>query len=100
TLYDQNPIALEAFRKEWTSTDTFSTRVRKIGGGVIGSDGKTYALVGGKGPNRSVFDDSGAVDVLTGTPNSDPSVLDWLFSNMGTDLLVNTKPKDAKTRIF
>jgi hypothetical protein len=100
TSYGQNLTGLQAIMAEWTSADSYATRVRKIGSGVVGSDGKTYALVGGKGPNRTVFDDGGAPDVLTGTPNTDPSVLDWLFSNTGTDQLVNTKAKDVRTAIF
>src|SRR5262249_15968970 len=54
TLYDQNLIGLEAIMNEWTSGDIFATRVKKISSGVVGSDGKTYALIGGNGKTRTV----------------------------------------------
>jgi hypothetical protein len=95
TLFDQDPnlIGLRAIMKEWISGNTFATRVKNISNGVIGSDGKSYALIGGNGKGRTVFDDR-ALDVLTCTPNADPGVLDWLFANMATDQIVNPKKKD------
>jgi hypothetical protein len=101
TLYDQdsNLTGLQAIWNEWTSGDTFATRVKKISSGVVGSDGKTYALIGGNGKTRTVFDDSGAVDVLTCTPNINPSVLDWLFANTATDQIVNAKKKDLSYEV-
>jgi hypothetical protein len=38
--------------------------------------------------------------VLTGTPNPDPTVLDWFFWSKSTDKLVNPKAKDTQTPIF
>jgi hypothetical protein len=105
TLYDQQPglVALHAFMTEWTSSDTYDMRVKKISNGVVGSDGNTYALVGGKGKSQTVFDD-GATDVLTCTPNTDPGVLDWLLANTtssgGLDQILNPKKKDNITQIF
>jgi hypothetical protein len=96
TLFDQDPnlIGLRAIMKEWISGNPFATRAKNISNGVVGSDGKTYALIGGNGKTRTVFDDSGAVDVLTCTPNTNTSVLDWLFANIATDQIVNAKKKD------
>jgi hypothetical protein len=99
TKYDANLLALQAFMAEWTSADSYGTRVKKISNGVLASDGKTYALIPGKGASQTVFDD-GVTDVLTGTPNADASVLDWLFSNKTTDKVVNPKAKDTLTPIF
>jgi hypothetical protein len=94
TLYDRNLVALDAVMKEWTSGDSYATRVRKIGAGVAGSDSNTYALVGGKGKNRTVFDE-GLVDVLTCNPN----VLDRVFAG-SSDQIGNPNKKDTTTGIF
>jgi hypothetical protein len=104
TLYDQNLIGLEAIMKEWLSGeystgDNYATRVKKISAGVVGSDGKLYALIGGNGQARTVFDD-GVLDVLTCTPNTDTSVLDWLFTNTFSDQVVNPKKKDTTVPLF
>ncbi len=98
TSYDLNLVALRAVMKEWTSADSYAARITAISNGVVGSDGKRYALVGGKGKAATVFDD-GTGDTLTGTANSDPNVLDWLFA-AANDLTVNTKKKDTIMQIF
>jgi hypothetical protein len=96
TKYDQDLIALQAIRSEWTNTaDSYAKRVKAISNGVVGSDGNWYALVGGKGKAATVFDD-GLADILTANPN--PSVLDWLF--VGLNDLVNSRKKDTITAIF
>ena len=54
TAYDQNPIALAAIMKEWTSADSYAARIKAINNGVIGKDGQRYDLVGGKGKATTV----------------------------------------------
>jgi Ca2+-binding RTX toxin-like protein len=68
TSYDANATALAYIMAEWNSSDSYSTRVSKIGkgGGLNGS----YALSSSK-----VADDN-AVDVLNGGAG-----LDWFFAN-------------------
>jgi hypothetical protein len=100
TKFDQNLTALQAIMAEWTSADTYSKRVKAIGNGVLGTDGMTYALVAGKGKSQTVFDD-GVPDVLTGSTNPDPSVLDWLFVGKNTDqMVIPNNKKDTITPIF
>jgi hypothetical protein len=89
---------LQAIMNEWTSADLYAKRLSAISNGVVGSDKKTYALVGGNGKARTVFDD-GAVDILNCTTNPDPNVLDWLFAGM-TDQIVNSKKKNSISQIF
>jgi hypothetical protein len=40
-------IALLAIMSEWTSADSYAERMRKIGNGVVGSDGKLPPAVSG-----------------------------------------------------
>jgi hypothetical protein len=105
TLFDQDPnlFGLRAIMDAWLSGDTFDKRVKAIGKGVVGKDGKVYALLGGSGKDRTVFDD-GARDVLTCTANPDPGLLDWLFANLSADptiadLIVNAKKKDLSYEV-
>lgn len=83
-----NSTAIDAIMKEWTSANTYATRVSNIlnGGGL----NTTYRLYSG-----TVQNDSGAVDKLIGAED-----LDWFFQSTG-DLLsdLNLGGNELKTVI-
>jgi hypothetical protein len=68
TSYDSNPTALAYIMAEWDSTDSYSTRIKKLssGGGLNGS----YVL------NSTTVSDNGAVDLLYGGAG-----MDWFFAH-------------------
>ncbi len=63
TVYDTNPVALSRLSREWTSTKSYSTRVRDltVGGGFNGSIVLT----------RTTIPDDGFRDTLTGANGQD-----------------------------
>jgi hypothetical protein len=71
TSHDANVAALEAIRNEWTSANSYATRVNniRIGGGANG-----IVVLQATAPGQTVFDD-GAVDTMTGNLG-----LDWFFT--------------------
>jgi hypothetical protein len=78
--YGSNVAALLAIVREWTRTDvTYAARVADLsnGGGLNGS----YVL------NATTLQDDGAVDVLTGGPDSD-----WFLANGSQDTFLDSMP--------
>ncbi|HEY2413809.1 MAG TPA: right-handed parallel beta-helix repeat-containing protein [Pirellulaceae bacterium] len=69
TAYDENDQALQSLLNEWSSSDSYNTRVNFLrnGGGANGA----FTLNGG-----TVFDD-GAADTLTGSAGQD-----WFFTGI------------------
>jgi Ca2+-binding RTX toxin-like protein len=85
TAYDNNAAALAAILAEWSSSDTYSTRLARLagGGGLNGS----YVL------NTGTVHDNGLADTLSGGPG-----MDWFFAGM-MDVLFNKTPDEVVTPI-
>jgi hypothetical protein len=80
TSYDANTTALQAILAEWTSANSYATRVNDLRTGVGLSAGNYLQATGA---SRTVFDD-GSADTVTGGRG-----LDWFFQATGdviTDL--------------
>jgi peptidoglycan/xylan/chitin deacetylase (PgdA/CDA1 family) len=72
TAYDANEAGLGAIMAEWTSADSFATRVTDLTnprGALAGRLNGNYFLLAG-GPGQTVFND-GATDILIGGPSPD-----------------------------
>jgi hypothetical protein len=76
TDYDSNEAALRALLAEWTSGDSYETRVAHLFGTLAGGLNGSYQL------NASTVHDDGARDVLWGDEGRDwflVSKLDWIL---------------------
>ena len=89
TDHDFDEVALAAIRDEWTSGNSYPTRISNIrnGGGLNGS----HVLE----PGVTVFND-GAVDRLIGGAGN----LDWFIYNLMQDILQDEEPGETKTNTF
>lgn len=75
TIYDGSRSSLNAIMAEWTSTNSYATRVLHL---TLGSTGAgDIALNGDVKLNNAALDDDHAVDSLTGGSGSDLFVLDF-----------------------
>jgi hypothetical protein len=90
TVWDANPVALQAIMQEWTNTSlTFDTRVNALKRGIT-VGGKTYAL------NTSTVMKDGSPDSLVGGPGQN-----WFFADFD-DVIDNGNgpgPNDRFTRV-
>jgi hypothetical protein len=84
---DRKLTALEAIMAEWSSTDSYTTRVNDLlnGGDLNG----TYRL------NTSTVHDNGQVDTLVGTTGA---AFDWFFAGL-TDVVKNKRSNETQTAI-
>jgi hypothetical protein len=90
TSYDNNPTALAYIMAEWDSSDSYSTRVNKIGTG--GGLNLSYVL------NSATVFDNGLTDFLYSGPG-----MDWLFAHArgktNKDNIYNRTSGDVITQI-
>lgn len=84
TAYDADLSALMAIMAEWTSGNSYATRVSNLRNGTGLNGGNVLRVAGdaGAGPT-TVFDDD-AVDNLRGQAG-----LDWFFANVLEDILLD-----------
>jgi hypothetical protein len=82
TLYDHNDLALRSIQTEWTSNDSYSTRVSNI----LGTAGNGQHLNGTYFLNGSTVQDDQSVDFLF-----DGSGHNWFFA----DTNGHTGPRDV-----
>ena len=81
TAYDANEAALNAIMAEWTSDDSYATRIANLSGTGTGprSNGNYFLIA--SGPNATVFGNN-ATDVVNGGAG-----LDWFFVDLARDIL-------------
>ena len=77
TSFDNNDTALSAVMKEWTSGNSYATRVNNLTNGTGLTAGNR--LIGDDGATQTVFNDND-VDTLTGSQGQD-----WFFANRVAD---------------
>jgi hypothetical protein len=65
TIYDSNEVALQALLAEWTSADSYQTRVARLSGTLAGGLNGAYLL------NASTVQDDGTLDFLIGAGGTD-----------------------------
>ncbi len=82
TLFDANATALTAIMAEWTSGNSYATRVANITGGTGLTQG--FRLWADDGALKSVFDDDDH-DVLCGGAG-----IDWFFANVNGPGVLDT----------
>jgi hypothetical protein len=87
--------AFNALASVWQNTTTanYGGQVVLLRDTGISSNGVTYKL-----NSSSVHDDGHAVDTLTGATLSQ-AALDWIFENLGTDIIQNLKSPEITTLI-
>jgi hypothetical protein len=87
--------AFNALARAWQNTTkaNYGSQVVLLRDTGISSNGVTYKL-----NSSSVHDDSHAVDTLTGATLSQ-AALDWIFENLGTDIIQNLKSPETTTLI-
>jgi hypothetical protein len=86
TSHDNSIAALNALMAEWSSTDSYATRIAHLDGTLAGGRNGTRLLNA-----SSVFDDAGAVDSLTGGAE-----LDWFIAFV-TDLVIDLNDGGPET---
>ncbi len=98
TSYDSgtlsNQTALASIMAEWDSTDSYSTRIKKLSG--KGGSGGSYDL------NSSTVFDSGVTDYLYGYSQATVASLDWFFAHHGrtnSDPVYNQVSGEVVTKI-
>jgi hypothetical protein len=86
TSHDNSIAAMNALMAEWSSTDSYATRIAHLDGTLAGGRNGTRLLNA-----SSVFDDAGAVDSLTGGAE-----LDWFIAFV-TDLVIDLNDGGPET---
>ncbi|MBX3411469.1 MAG: hypothetical protein KF708_02035 [Pirellulales bacterium] len=87
TNFDLNAAALLAIHAEWSSANSYATRIEHLTGTAGGANGSTYLI-----PGTTVFDE-GSVDHLTGGATD----LDWFIYNLLQDVLNDHAAGETET---